>query len=126
MIKVKLGELPLVLEGFDALSKIDLPVKAAYWTGKNMKKVVTEFQEFEKSRVALAEKFAEKDEQGKPVIKDNSYAMEDKAAYQAGFKELTEIEAEFDFPPLNLSQLEGVSIKGEVIFNLGPFIEDTV
>lgn len=124
MIKVKLSELSGILNGFEGLMGMELPVKPAYWAGKNMKKIVAVFQEFDKNRVALAEKYANKDGDGRAIINENQYDMADQAAFDKEFADLQNIEEEFDIPPLKLSQLGEISIKPAIIFGLGPFIED--
>lgn len=47
-----------------------------------------EFGEFEDARVALAEKFSQKDEAGEPVTKGNNYVMADQAAFDIEIEKL--------------------------------------
>src|SRR5438045_742443 len=46
-----------------------------------------DFKEFEKKRIALALKYAKK-ENGKPVIENKGYVLEDPIAFEKEFKEL--------------------------------------
>jgi hypothetical protein len=48
------------------------------------------YDEYEKKRIALAEKHAEKEEDGKPVIQANSYVIEDQDAFDSEFTKLRE------------------------------------
>lgn len=124
MIRVKLIELNAALTGFRELSETALPVKAAYWVSKNMKKVLAELQDFEASRVKLATKHAKTNDDGSPMTENGLFVFVDADAFGREFAELASIEAEFDFPALILEQLGDIQIKPVTILNLGPFVQE--
>lgn len=124
MIKVKLVELNAILEGFNELIEITLPVKVAYYVSKNVKKVVSEIKDFEENRVKLAQKYAKKDKDGVPLIEDNQFVMEDMQGFNKEFVELANIDVEFDFPALTIEQFGNSEVKPSTIIKLGPFIEE--
>jgi hypothetical protein len=80
-------------EGLNDVSNLK-GVKFAYAVLKN-KKIVedeiallqksvemsVEFQEYEKSRITLCEQFADKDSEGKPIINNNQYQIENKVEF---------------------------------------------
>src|SRR3990167_10828895 len=85
-------------------------VKFAYAVSKNINLIKTEIDLLEKAiapseeykkvdelRVAICEKYAKKDENGKVIIKDNAYDIEDTEAFEAELKKLKEeYKKEFD------------------------------
>lgn len=86
-------------KGLDTLGSLQ-GVKFAYFIAKNkalleseikdMKEAIKtsdEYNVYEKARIALAEEHAVK-EDGKPVVKDNSYVMEDKDAFNKAWEAL--------------------------------------
>lgn len=93
-----------ILNLADALSKINLPgVKFAYGISKNLnllkpevnalneaRKPSPEFGLYDKERVELAQKHAEKDEKGKTVTLNGQYQIVDQEAFDKEFKELQE------------------------------------
>lgn len=90
---------------FNTLNKLGhlSGVKFAYVVSKNisllkpefeaLQKAVEpteEFKEYDKKRVALAESFAKKDGDGKAVIENGEYVIEDREAFEIAFKKLKE------------------------------------
>jgi antirestriction protein len=53
-------------------------------------KVADNFNEFEKERIELNEKYAVKDKDGKPVIKEENYQISDKVAFDKELNKLKE------------------------------------
>lgn len=47
----------------------------AYRISKNIKPILKEVEEYEEQRKKLCEEYAEKDDKGEPVIKDNAYDL---------------------------------------------------
>jgi len=93
-------ELPVLLE---ELKKINLSGKIGYAVAKNRKlveqeletlqetaKILPEFEEYEKARVALLEVHASKDENGKSIIENNSYRIENQQDWEMDIKDLQE------------------------------------
>lgn len=87
---------------YQALSKMDYQgVKFSYFVVKNLsilgpeidviQKTIEpskEFTEYDTKRVALAEKYAKKDKEGKPITEKNVYIMEDQKAFDKDFEKL--------------------------------------
>jgi hypothetical protein len=101
-----------------------LPVKAAYWLGKFLRKAQQEFQDLDASRIRLCEQYAKKDGKGQSVktmqgedgawvkAKEGyqgparyAFAPGDEEIVNKQFRELGETEITFDFRPLTLEQL---------------------
>lgn len=49
-----------------------------------------EFAEYDKARLELAKKYADKDEAGKPLVKENQFIITDKVAFEAEIDALQE------------------------------------
>ncbi len=123
----KLGELEAVVNALQGILNQRLPVKAAYWLGKFLKKAQGELADFQEGRSRLAKQYSRKDDKGEPVMlieKDGKFVeapegyrgafrydfahltAEERVAFDAEFGELAQTEVTFDgFKPLTLEQL---------------------
>jgi hypothetical protein len=141
----KLGELQAVVDALQGILTQRLPVKAAYWLGKFLRKAQEELQEFQAGRIRLCEQYCRKDAKGEPVkmIEGGNGALveaaegyqgvfrydfahltaEERQALDNEFKELTETEVTFDLKPLTLDQLgDKVEATAEEMAALQPLI----
>ena len=74
-----------------------LPYKLAYAISKNLAKLQAEAEIIDKGRIALVEEYAVKDEDGKPVVKDNNYDLgENAATFSAEFNKYMSTETDVD------------------------------
>jgi hypothetical protein len=123
----KLGELESVVNALQGILAQRLPVKAAYWLGKFLKKAQTELADFQEGRLRLAKQYCRKDDKDAPImlIEEKGKLVEapqgHRGAWRYDFSHLTpEQQAEFDkefgelaateatfegFKPLTLAQL---------------------
>jgi hypothetical protein len=65
---LKLGELEAVVNALQGILSQRLPVKAAYWLGKFLKKAQGELADFQAARQRLWTEHCRKDEAGEPVM----------------------------------------------------------
>ena len=111
--------------GLDVILAKELPVKPAYWLARFLDKAGSEFKAFEKTRLKLVEKYAEKDKDGKPKMKKaegdrpQQYDLSD-----AGMKKFNEELAELGKEPIKLEQLGDIKLKPIVLVQLGKIIEE--
>lgn len=84
-----------------------LPAVVAYRITKTVKAVSKELTEYEENRKKLCEEYAKKDEDGKPVIKDNVYdiAEEDLKKINEELKKLREETVEIPVKKISLDDI---------------------
>ncbi len=90
-----------------AISQKNLPIKVSYAIAKNIAKIEAEIKVYNKERQKLIEKYSVKDEEGKPLIEDNSIkiAPENIENWNRDIKELLAIENEVDIHKIQLHTL---------------------
>jgi hypothetical protein len=124
----KLGELEAVVNALQGILNQRLPVKAAYWLGKFLKKAQGELADFQEARMRVLELYCRKDEKGAKVMLvagekgawveapqgyrgafryDFAHLIpEEAAAFNKEIADLNGTEVTFDgFKPLTLAQL---------------------
>lgn len=143
----KLGELEGVVNALEGVLTQRLPIKAAYWLGKFLKKAQEEAQAFQSGRIRLCEQYCRKNDKGQSVkmVEGEGGALvetaegyrgvfrydfagistEDHEALDKEFLELAETEVTFDFKPLTLDQLgDKLEATAEEMAALQAFIEE--
>jgi len=90
-----------------AISQKNLPIKVYYAIAKNIAKIEAEIKVYNKERQKLIEKYSVKDEDGKPLIEDNSIkiAPEHVEDWNRDIKELLAIENEVDIHKFHIDEL---------------------
>jgi len=90
-----------------AISQKNLPIKVSYVIAKNISKIEAEIKVYNKERQKLIEKYSVKDEEGKPLIEDNSIkiAPEHVEDWNGNIKELLAIENEVDIHKFHIDEL---------------------
>lgn len=90
-----------------AISQKNLPIKVSYVIAKNISKIEAEIKVYNKERQKLIEKYSVKDEEGKPLIEDNSIkiAPEHVEDWNRDIKELLAIENEVDIHKFHIDEL---------------------
>lgn len=71
-----------------------LPVKISFAISKNAEAVAGALKAYEETRKSRLEKYAKKDEDGKPVVKDGNYVIEDLEKWSEEIRELLDTETE--------------------------------
>lgn len=89
------------------ISQKNLPIKVSYAIAKNISKIEAEIKVYNKERQKLIEKYSVKDEEGKPLIEDNSVkiAQENVEDWNRDIKELLAIENEVDIHKFHIDEL---------------------
>jgi len=132
-MKITLNELRGMQVGLEAVMSKELPVKVAYWFKRFMDVVVSKLKEYEKTRLALAVKYAKKDKDGKPVFKKdkkgkqlNEYDLtkENMIKFVKEFDELGQKEFNLPFKPIKIEQFGDTKIKPDILYQLGKLIEE--
>jgi hypothetical protein len=124
----KLGELEAVVNALQGILNQRLPVKAAYWLGKFLKKAQAELADFQEARARVWKQYCRKDDKGTPIMliegKKGAW-VEAKEGYRGAYRydfahlipeevavfnkeiaDLTDTEATFEgLKPLTLDQL---------------------
>ena len=90
-----------------AISQKNLPIKVSYAIAKNIAKIEAEIKVYNKERQKLIDKYSVKDEEGKPLIEDNSIkiAEEHVEEWNRDIKELLAIENEVDIHKFHIDKL---------------------
>lgn len=83
-----------------------LPVKLAYALSLNIEAVRTALKAYDTQRINLVNEYAKKDEEGKPIIADDNYVIEDVAKWVAAIDELLMAEADVVITTIDLNDLE--------------------
>ena len=128
-MQIKLGDLKVAMEGFQVLAGKNLPVKIAYWVGKTIKKIASEYRDLEESRQKLCMKYCEKDADGKPALKKDEagkdiFDISDMATFNSELMELFNMEVEINFNPIALDQISDIKIDPVTMMKLDKFIEE--
>ena len=113
-MKLKLGELNTILESLNKLIDKEISIKTSYKLSKLTKRLIDEHSIYEKNRMKLINKYAEKDADNNIIInkEDNSTTMigENKINFNKEFTELINIEMELEFEKIKLDDLGEISI----------------
>lgn len=126
-MKVKIGELRTLLEGLTVLSEKDLPAKRAYWIGKTINKLSSEYKTAEETRQKLCEQHCKKDEKGEFVTKSDEngnqiYSFIDQDKFNKDIIELWEVEIEIEFKPIPIDDLGDIKIDPMSMLKIDKFI----
>lgn len=106
-MKIKLGQIKSRHQALCMVAKKDLPAKLSYYIGRNILKLQEEFSCYEKMRVEIAKKFAQKDENGEFLVKDESFVFgENEKVFDDELKELNETEIDISFDMVSVDILD--------------------
>lgn len=108
-MKIKLYKLESCIKNLNTLTKRILPAKLSYAISRNTKLLIEEYQIMNEERQKILEKHCLRDENGKPVLKDNAYTYADDELKNAAIREQTELletEIEVDIMMVPVSILE--------------------
>lgn len=106
-VRVRLSNLTSVSErNRKPVSEKRLPAKLSISIGKNIINLESELKLLENERKKLVETYAKKDENGKAVIENNEYKMDDMDSFKAEFEELLKEEIDVDIRTVPMSIIE--------------------
>ena len=126
MIEITLKE---IVDGMDLLCELStrsLKTKAAYQLGRILREAQKEFSLYKEKRIALLEKYADKDEEGKPIIENGNYKISDEgiAAINTEYNELIETTVTLNANKLQLYLLDDETFTPTEMLKLMPFVEE--
>lgn len=106
-MKMKSADINILFANLSALGNKKLPVKISYTIARDIAKLRTEMEVFEKERIKLCEQMAKKDKDGNPIkITENGserYDVEDMPALVAAVDELRSQDVEVDLAYITAS-----------------------
>lgn len=123
-MKIKLEELPKMVEALVSLSKRDYKAKTAYRISKISKKIFKEFEIFNEERMKLIKKYGLKDDDGELITKDGHYQFEDKEAFDGEIKELLDTEIQVNIEPLSIEEFGDSELTPSELLGLGKLIKE--
>ena len=83
-----------------------LPVRISYAIHKNAASIEPALKAYDEVRKKLIEQYAEKDGEGKPIIADGKYIIENAEAFNADMAELNTEEVEIEVHKVSVSEFE--------------------
>ena len=111
-MKIKLEKIVQEERALDMLSKMKFPVKISYWLSKINNKAQKEIELFKEQRLKLIMEMGKKQEDGSTKVEDKFMEK-----YQKQVQELLDIEVEFDFEPIKISDLGNIEIEPNMLVN---------
>lgn len=125
MMKLKVGELVNSIGALQKLSEINLKAKAAWQVVRFLTQADAEYTSYNKARMALLQKYADKDEDGNLVTENGTYKLSD-VNLTAFNEELTELllsEIELNVDKIKFADIEDANFTPNELGQLTPFIE---
>lgn len=105
-MKIKNSQIVSFINGVVELREKQLPVKLGYAIAKNLGAMKSISEAYEEERIKVLSKYAEKGEDGKFLVEDNSYVIPDMENYGREIGELLEIENEVAIHTVAFEELE--------------------
>lgn len=99
-----------ILDGYQGLvqtSTAELPVLVAYKIALTLRALKHEVEPLEEARKALLRRHAKKDANGRPIVEDDEYQLDDRPAFEDELKTLRDREIEIDLNPIDLKEFGG-------------------
>jgi CRISPR/Cas system CMR subunit Cmr4 (Cas7 group RAMP superfamily) len=118
MVKVKYGQLNAIMGIFSELSEIKFPFQRSIEIAKFINNSIKpEMDLFDAERIKLVKEYSEKDSEGKEVILNNNYKIDETKIdeFTLKFKELCNVEIEMEFEQFSESEFENKDIKPSLI-----------
>jgi hypothetical protein len=113
-INIKVGKLETLIAGLNKIVEMDIKPNTSLIIARILKKLMEEYEIYDKERKKLCEKHAKKNEDGSAVIimnEDNTngaYDFENPDKFRDEFNELLVQEIEFSFKPIDENGLPEV------------------
>lgn len=126
MISVKISSLLNSTETLQKLANMKLKAKLSWQVSRLLKEAEKEIQEFNEARLALINKYGEKDENGELVTDEkNNCKIDNKFVKEFGseLEELVGAEVELNASKIDMNKLEELDFTPSEMIDLEPFIE---
>ena len=101
-----------------ALSKIQLPVRAAFCIARSSAETARAMEALNTVRMDIIKRHAELDDTGEPKVADDEYIMTDRAAFNADYEELLKQETTVELFTIAEDALDGVSLAPAILVPL--------
>ena len=105
-MKLKNNDILKFVNGCATLREKKLPVKLGYAIKKNLAAVSDVANAYDAERRELLEKYASKDEDGKFLVENEQYSIEDKDGFAKDLDELLAIETEVGIHTVSEEEIE--------------------
>lgn len=107
-MKIKLGMLNDMRMKLMAVQNKKFPVRVSYAIMRNREAIEKEHAAYESQRIQLCEEYAAKNENGKPIIKDCAYEIQEdkKINFNKELKDLSGEEVDIDIRMVPASEME--------------------
>lgn len=105
-MKLSNEEILKFVNGCVSLRKKKLPVKLGYAIKKNLAAVGDAGNAYDAERQELLEKYAAKDKDGKFVVEDGRYSIEDQESFAKDLDELLAIKTEVGIQAVSVEEIE--------------------
>ena len=117
-MKLTAGEVYQAYQSVQELAKEKLPVKAAYWLNRMLRKLEPEFKTIDDQRNELIKKHGTTQDDGSTQVMNGSLP-----AFMSDFQSVLATEIEVDCPTVKLELLGDGEIAGGALVPLDKFIE---
>lgn len=105
-MKLKNRDIVNFINGCAALKEKKLPVKIGYAIHRNILSLAEAAEAYNTAREKIIEEYTEKDCEGKPVVKDNSYVFKDTQRFNKDLEELLGIDTEVNLHTISEKDIE--------------------
>lgn len=105
-MKLKNRDIVNFINGCAALRAKKLPVKIGYAINRNIIILSEAAEAYNVAREKIIEEHTEKDSEGKPVVKDNSYVFKDTQRFNKDLEELLGIDTEVNLHTISEKDIE--------------------
>ena len=129
MIKINLGDIETIFNGFKVLIEKEIPIKIAYKLMKLLKQLEDENKFFIDKRNELLKKYSQKDDNGniKQIDEGNGKVgiqleIDKIEEFNNKLKDLVDIEISIDFEKVKIEELGDIKITIKDLYNLDKFI----
>ena len=125
MIKVKLIDLLNSAGVLQRLTTIDFKAKTSWQLYKLISAAEKEIGTFQDTRMKVVQKYAEKDENGEPIVNENEYKIAEGQmdAFTNEINELLMSEVELNVSPIPLEDLDAADFKPTEMVIMEPFLK---
>lgn len=106
-MNMKLGEIQGRLQAILNIAEKKFPAKVSYAIMKNEKVLESEYKDLDQQRIKICEAYAEKDSDGKAIVKDGKYVFSEnnQVVCDKEYKELMDEEIEVDIHTIDVMEL---------------------
>lgn len=105
-MKLKNRDIVNFVNGCAALRAKKLPIKIGYAINRNIIILSEAAEAYNVAREKIIEEHTEKDSEGKPVVKDNSYVFKDTQRFNKDLEELLGIDTEVNLHTISEKDIE--------------------